>query len=103
MRRVVGVLSTGHAEALPIVDAIVTRLRSHGQTAVVTPPVETTATARHYGELVEAFSETLDRAERSNDWVLLVADAGCGDSWRRYVVAQSDFHEPVGPSFWNRP
>ena len=20
-----------------------------------------------------------------------------------YVVAQSDFHEPVGPSFWNRP
>lgn len=89
-RRVVGVLSTGHAEALPIVDAIVTRLRSHGQPAVVAPPVETTAAARHYGELVEAFSETLDRAERSNDWVLLVADAGCGDSWRRYVVAQSD-------------
>ena len=20
-----------------------------------------------------------------------------------YVVAQSDFHEPIGPSFWNRP
>jgi ubiquinol-cytochrome c reductase iron-sulfur subunit len=19
-----------------------------------------------------------------------------------YVVAQSDFHEPIGPSFWNR-
>jgi ubiquinol-cytochrome c reductase iron-sulfur subunit len=20
-----------------------------------------------------------------------------------YVTAQSDFHEPVGPTFWNRP
>ena len=89
-RRVVGVLSTGNAVAVPIVDAIATRLRSHGQAAVVAPPVDTTAAASHYGELVEAFSETLDRVERSNDWVLLVADRGSGDSWRRYVVAQSD-------------
>ncbi len=88
--RVVGVLSTGDAVAVPIVDAIVTRLGSHGQTAVVAPPVETTAAAHNYGELVEAFSETLDRAERSNDWVLVVADRGSGDLWRRYVVAQSD-------------
>ncbi|OBF05404.1 esterase [Mycobacterium sp. ACS4054] len=89
-RRVVGVVSSGDAVAMPIVDAIMTRLRSHGRAAVVAPPVETTAAANHYGELVEAFSETLDRAERSNDWVLLVADRGSGDSWRRYVTAQSD-------------
>ncbi|OBI88971.1 patatin-like phospholipase family protein [Mycobacterium sp. 1245805.9] len=89
-RRVVGVVSTGDAVAMPIVDAIAARLRSHGQAAVVAPPVETTAAANHYGELVDAFSETLDRVERSNDWVLLVADRGSGDSWRRYVTAQSD-------------
>ena len=89
-RRVVGVVSTGNAVAMPIVEAIATRLRSHGRAAVVAPPVETTAAANHYGELVEAFSETLDRVERSNDWVLLVADRGSGDSWRRYVTAQSD-------------
>ncbi|OBI50215.1 patatin-like phospholipase family protein [Mycobacterium sp. E796] len=89
-RRVVGLVSTGDAVAMPIVDAIATRLRSHGQAAVVAPPAETTAAANHYGELVEAFSETLDRVERSNDWVLLVADRGSGDSWRRYVTAQSD-------------
>ena len=88
--RVVGVLSTGDAVAVPIVDAITTRLGSHGQTAVVAPPVDATAAANHYGELVEAFSETLDRAERSNDWVFVVADRGSGDIWRRYVVAQSD-------------
>jgi NTE family protein len=88
--RVIGVLSTGDTAAVPIVDAIATRLGSHGQTAVVAPPVETTAAANHYGELVEAFSETLDRAEQSNDWVLVVADRGSGDIWRRYVVAQSD-------------
>ncbi|ORV93457.1 esterase [Mycobacterium interjectum] len=88
--RVIGVLSTGDAVAAPIVDAITTRLGSHGTTAVVAPPVDTTAAANHYGELVEAFSETLDRAERSNDWVLVVADRGSGDIWRRYVVAQSD-------------
>ncbi|OBH83883.1 patatin-like phospholipase family protein [Mycobacterium sp. E2989] len=89
-RRVVGVVASGDAVAAPIVDAIVTRLRSHGRAAVVAPPVETTAAANHYGELVDAFSETLDRVERSNDWVLLVADRGSGDSWRRYVTAQSD-------------
>jgi NTE family protein len=89
-RRVVGVVSTGGAVAAPIVDAIATRLRSHGQAAVVAPPVDTTAAANHYGELVDAFSETLDRVERSNDWVLLVAERGSGDSWRRYVTAQSD-------------
>jgi NTE family protein len=88
--RVIGVLSTGDAVAAPIVDTIAARLGSHGQAAVVAPPVETTAAANHYGELVEAFSETLDRAERSNDWVLVVADRGSGDVWRRYVVAQSD-------------
>jgi NTE family protein len=88
--RVIGVLSTGDAVAGPIVDAIVGRLGSHGQPAVVAPPTETTAAAAHYGELVEAFSETLDRTERSNDWVLVVADRGSGDIWRRYVVAQSD-------------
>jgi NTE family protein len=88
--RVIGVLSTGDAAAAPIVDAIATRLGSHGQTAVVAPPVDTTAAANHYGELVEAFSETLDRAERSHDWVLVVADRGSGDIWRRYVVAHSD-------------
>jgi NTE family protein len=88
--RVIGVLSTGDAVAAPIVDAIATRLGSHGQTAVVAPPVDTTAAATHYGELVEAFSETLDRAEQKNDWVLVVADRGSGDIWRRYVVGQSD-------------
>jgi NTE family protein len=88
--RVVGVLSTGDVVAVPIVDAIVTRLGPYGQTAVIAPPIDTTAAANHYGELVEAFSETLDRIERSHDWVLLVADRGSGDIWRRYVVAQSD-------------
>jgi NTE family protein len=88
--RVIGVVSTGDAVAAPIVEAIATRLNAHGQTAVVAPPVDTTAAANHYGELVEAFSETLDRAERSNDWVLVVADRGSGDNWRRYVVAQCD-------------
>ncbi|KAA1243010.1 patatin-like phospholipase family protein, partial [Mycobacterium simiae] len=89
--RVIGVLSTGgNIAAVPTVDAIATQLRSHGQTAVVAPTVNTTADVRHYGELVEAFSKTLDRAERSNDWVLVVADRGSGDLWRRYVAAQSD-------------
>nr|WP_245848616.1 cyclic nucleotide-binding and patatin-like phospholipase domain-containing protein [Mycobacterium palustre] len=89
-RRVVGVLSAGDAAAGPVVDAIAKRLGSYGQTAVVAPPVDATAAADHYGELVEAFSETLDRLERSNDWLLVVADRGSGDIWRRYVVAQSD-------------
>ncbi|WP_454560933.1 patatin-like phospholipase family protein [Mycobacterium haemophilum] len=88
--RVIGVLSTGDAAALPIVDAIATQLSVHGQTTVVAPPVDTTADVSGYGELVEAFSEILDRAERSNDWVLLVADRGSGDLWRRFVAAQSD-------------
>src|SRR5262249_34003837 len=88
--RVVGVVSIGDAVAAPIVDAIATHLGPHGQTAVVAPPVDTTAAANHYGELVEAFSEPLDRAERSNDWVLVVADRGSGDIWRRYVVAHTD-------------
>ena len=77
--RVVGVLSIGDAVAAPIVDAIATRLGSHGQTAVIAPRVETTAAAHNYGEFVEGFSETLDRAERSNDWVLVVADRGSGE------------------------
>jgi NTE family protein len=88
--RVIGILSTGDAVAAPIVDAIVTRLASHGQTAVVAPPIETTAAVAHHAELVETFCETLDRAERSNDWVLVVADRGSGDLWQRYVAAQSD-------------
>jgi NTE family protein len=88
--RVIGVLSTGEADAAPIVDTIATRLRPHGQTAVIAPPVDTTAEVQNYGELVEGFSEALDRAERSNDWVLVVADRGSGDLWRRYVAAQSD-------------
>ena len=29
-------------------------------------------------------------ADRSNDWVLVVADRGSGELWRQYVVAQSD-------------
>ena len=88
--RVIGVLSTGDVAAVPIVDAIATELGSQGQAAVFAPPVDTTAAVHSYGELVEAFSETLDRAERSNDWVFVVADRGSGDLWRRYVVAQSD-------------
>jgi NTE family protein len=88
--RVIGVVSTGDTVAAPIVDAIVTRLGSHGRTEVFAPPVDTTAGVAHYAELVEEFSESLDRAERSNDWVLVVADRGSGDLWRKYVVAQSD-------------
>lgn len=90
VRRVVGILSTGDALAAPIVDAIATRLGSLGKTAILAPPVETTAGVDEYDELVDAFSEKLDGAERSNDWVLLVADRGSGDLWRQYVVAQSD-------------
>jgi len=88
--RVIGVLSTGDVSAAPTVDAIATHLGCHGQTGVVAPSVDTTAEVDHYGELVEAFSATLDRAERINDWVLLVADRGSGELWRRYVVAQCD-------------
>ena len=89
-RRVIGIVSTGDAVAAPIVDAIVTRLGRYGKTAVVAPPVKTTAAALRHADLVEGFSETLDQAEHSNDWVLVVADRGSGDLWRRYVVAQSD-------------
>jgi NTE family protein len=88
--RVIGVLSTGNAVAAPIVDKIAARLGSHGQTDVLAPPIEATAGVRNYGEFVEAFSESLDRAERSNDWVLVVAERGSGDLWRQYVAAQSD-------------
>jgi NTE family protein len=88
--RVIGIVSTGDAAAAPVVDAIATRLGSFGQVAVVAPPAETTTAVTDRAELVTAFSETLDRAERSNDWVLVVADRGSGDLWRRYVVAQSD-------------
>lgn len=87
--RVIGVLSTGDVSAVPTVDSIATHLGCHGQTGVVAPPADTTD-VDHYGELVEAFSATLDRAERINDWVLLVADKGSGELWRRYVAAQSD-------------
>lgn len=89
-RRVVGILSTGDAAAAPIVDAIATRLGSYGKTGVLAPPAETTAAVDDYAELVEAFSENLDRAERANDWVLVVADKGSGELWRQYVAAQSD-------------
>ncbi|SON63582.1 putative NTE family protein [Mycobacterium simulans] len=88
--RVIGVLATEATAAAPIVDAIATRLSSHGRTAVVAPPVDITAGVQTYGEFVEAFSETLDRAERSNDWVLVVADRGSSGLWRQYVGAQSD-------------
>jgi NTE family protein len=88
--RVIGVLSTGNAVAGPIADKIANLLNSHGQTAVLAPPVDTTADVRDYGELVEAFNEPLDRAERNHDWVLLVAERGSGELWRRYVAAQSD-------------
>ncbi len=88
--RVIGVVSNGDTAAAPMVDAIATSLDSHGRTAVIAPPVETTSAVQEYDELVEAFSETLDRAERSNDWVLVVADRGAGDLWRHYVSAQSD-------------
>ncbi len=89
-RRVIGILATGDAVAAPIVDAIATRLGPYGKTAVVAPPVESTAAALRHADLVEGFSETLDRAEHCNDWVLVVADQGSGDLWRRYVVAQCD-------------
>lgn len=57
---------------------------------MVAPPVDQTAGVTAHSEIVEAFAETLDRAERSHDWVLVVADRGSGELWRRYVVAQSD-------------
>ncbi|WP_025734965.1 patatin-like phospholipase family protein [Mycobacterium genavense] len=88
--RVIGVVSTGYALAAPVVDAIATRLGAFGSIAVVAPPAERTAAVTAHAELVEAFAETLDRAERSHDWVLVVADRGSGELWRRYVVAQSD-------------
>lgn len=88
--RVIGVLSTGRATAAPVVDALTRRLATHGRTAVLAPSVESTADFGGYGDLVGAFSETLDSAERTNDWVLVVADRGSSDFWRRYVIAQSD-------------
>ncbi|QUR68738.1 patatin-like phospholipase family protein [Mycobacterium spongiae] len=88
--RVIGVLSTGDTAAIPTADAIVTRLGSYGRAAVVAPPVDATAEVPSYAYLVEAFSEVLDRAERDNDWVLVVADRGSGDNWRRFVAAQGD-------------
>lgn len=89
--RVVGILSAGEgANVIPIADAIATRLGAYGQTAVITAPVDSTKATQDRGELVEEFTETLERAERSNDWVLLVAERGSGDLWRRYIAAQSD-------------
>lgn len=88
--RVVAVLSAGDAVAAPIVEAIAGRLGSCGAVAVIAPPVETTAAVARHADLVEEFGEPLDRAERLNDWVLLVADRGSGDLWRDFVVAQSD-------------
>lgn len=89
-RRVVGIVSTGNAVAARIVDAIATRLGAYGKTAVLAPPIEKTAAVDDYAELMESFNESLDAAERSSDWVLLVADRGSGDLWRQYVLAQSD-------------
>lgn len=88
--RVIGVLSLGDAPAAPIVDVLANRLGSFGRTAVIAPPVETTAGVQSYGELVEQFNDGLDRAERSNDSVLVVADRGSSDLWRRYAAVQSD-------------
>lgn len=88
--RVIGILSGGDALAAPTLDEIATRLGPHGRTAVLAPPVAATSAAVDHDELVETFSEALDRAEQSNDWVLVLADRGSGDLWRRYVVAQSD-------------
>ncbi|BBZ52693.1 patatin-like phospholipase family protein [Mycobacterium heidelbergense] len=88
--RVIGIISAGDTAAVPIVEAIATRLGPHGKTAMVAPPVDTTAAVQNYEEFITTFSESLDRAERSNDWVLVVADRGSGELWQRYVVAQSD-------------
>jgi NTE family protein len=88
--RVVGILSIADSFAAPVVNDIAARLGMHGKTAVLAPPTETTSAAVDHAELVETFSESLDRAERCNDWVLVVADRGSGELWRRYVVAQSD-------------
>jgi NTE family protein len=88
--RMIGILSTGDAVAAPIVAATETWLDSYGRVAVIAPPVEITSAAADHAELVRAFNENLDRAEQSNDWVLVVADRGSGDLWRAYVVAQSD-------------
>ncbi|WP_102417546.1 patatin-like phospholipase family protein [Mycobacterium sp. 4858] len=88
--RVIGVLATGEVGAGPTVDALVARLTCYGRVDALAPPPETTAPAGGGGAFVEAFSEVLDRAERGNDWVLLVADRGSGEQWRRYVVSQCD-------------
>jgi NTE family protein len=88
--RVIGIVSAGYAVAAPVVDAIARRLGCYGSIAVVAPPVEKTGAVTAHAEIVEAFAETLDRAERSHDWVLVAAEPGSGELWRRYVVAQSD-------------
>lgn len=106
--RVIGILSTGNAVLAPIVDHITARLDTYGRTAVVAPPIEATADVADHAELVEGFGETLDRADRSNDWVLVVADRGSGDLWQRYVVAQCDrlvvvVDQPHPPETLDRP
>lgn len=89
-RRVIGLLSSGDAAVAPIVDAIAARLNTHGRAAVIAPPITATADVRDYGVIVEEFTETLDRAEHTHDWVLMAAERGCGELWRRYVATQSD-------------
>lgn len=88
--RVIAVVAPGDTGLAPTIDALTTYLDKYGTYQLVRPPIESTASIEHYGQLVEEFSETLDRAERSHDWVLLVAEPGCGELWQRYVVTQSD-------------
>lgn len=94
--RVIGVVSNGDTAAAPMVDAIATSLDSHGRTAVIAPPVETTSAVQEYDELVEAFSETLDRAGGNGGswWSPTEAPATCGgttlarkatDSWSWWI------------------
>lgn len=95
--RVIGVVSNGDTAAAPMVDAIATSLDSHGRTAVIAPPVETTSAVQEYDELVEAFSETpIARSEATigSWWSPTEAPATCGgttlarkatDSWSWWI------------------
>ncbi|OSC41673.1 patatin-like phospholipase family protein [Mycobacterium decipiens] len=89
--RVIGILSAGSAAPVgQIADTMATQLRSYGKVAVIAAPTSISNAAENFSELVGAFSESLGRAERSNDWVLVVADRDAGDLWRRQVAAQCD-------------
>jgi NTE family protein len=89
--RVIAVLGEATASvANRVADALAADLATHGSVAVLRPDGHTPDTPDHRRRLAAEWGEHLDRAEREQRWVLLVAGRDAGPGWRRFATAQAD-------------